>query len=108
MSADSNVWDKLTRLVIFLLFIAYLLGVAVWYLPNIRTNENLRRAILLKEAEIQKQEQTRKQLSASIDALQRDPKAKERLIRQRLGYGKPEETIIRFEGPATNTVSRRP
>jgi cell division protein FtsB len=107
MSTDSNVWDKLTRLVIFLLFIAYLLGVAVWYLPNIRTNENLRREILLKDAQIQKQELAGKQLHAAIDALHRDPKAQERLIRERLGYGKPDETIIRFEAPNTNSVSRR-
>ena len=39
MKVDLGIWDKLTRLVIFLLFVAGVLGVAVWYLPLIRQNE---------------------------------------------------------------------
>jgi hypothetical protein len=46
MNTDFNVWDKLTRVVIFLLFIAYLLVVAVWYLPLIHQNERMRKEIL--------------------------------------------------------------
>lgn len=103
-AADFNVWDKLTRVVIFLLFIAYLLVVAVWYLPLIRQNEQMRQDIFRIEAKIQKQKETNKQLSGSIEALLRDPKARERLIRERLEYGKPGETIIRFYSPATNSL----
>jgi len=106
MAADFNVWDKLTRLVIFLLFIAYLLGVGIWYLPLIRTNERMRQEILRYDARIHKQEEISKQLRSSIDALKRDPKAIERLARERLGYGKPGETIIRFEAPVTNGATR--
>jgi cell division protein FtsB len=102
MNTDFNVWDKLTRVVIFLLFIAYLLVVAVWYLPLIHQNERMRKEILRYEARIHKQEETGKQLRSSIDALRRDPKAIERLSRERLGYGKPGETIIRFESPSAN------
>jgi cell division protein FtsB len=36
------------------------------------------------------------------EALRRDPKAIERLARESLGYGKPGETVIRFEAPSTN------
>lgn len=102
MNADFNLWDKLTRVVIFLLFIAGLLGVAVWYLPLIRENERYRKEILRYDARIQKEEETSKQLRGSIEALRRDPKAIERLARERLGYGKPGETIIRFDAPGTN------
>ncbi len=104
MSADSNVWDKLTRLVIFLFFIAYLLGVAVWYLPLIQENERYRKKLLYNEAKIRKEELALKQVKAAIDALHRDPNAIARLARERLGYSKPGETVIRFEAPNTNGI----
>jgi len=106
MLAGTNVWDKLTRLVKLLLFIAYLLVVAVWYLPLIHTNERLREKMLSNAGVIAKQEQTYKQLRAANETLQHNPKARERLARERLGYGKPGETIIRFDAPLTNGVAR--
>jgi len=105
MLAEANVWDKLTRLVKLLLFIAYLLIVAIWYLPLIHTNERLRERMLSNAGAIAKQEQISKQLRAATETLQHNPKARERLARERLGYGKPGEIIIRFDAPATNGVS---
>ena len=106
MLAETNVWDKLTRLVKLLLFIAYLLVVAVWYLPLVHTNERLRERMLSNAERIAKQEQTYKQLRAANETLQHNPKAMERLARERLGYGKPGETIIRFDAPLTNGAAR--
>jgi len=106
MLAGTNVWDKLTRLVKLLLFIAYLLVVAVWYLPLIHTNERLREKMLSNAERIAKQEQTYKQLRAANETLQHNPKAMERLARETFGYGKPGETIIRFGAPLTNGVAR--
>jgi cell division protein FtsB len=51
---------------------------------------------------VQKEEEASKQLKSSIDSLRNDPKAVERLARERLGYSKPGETVIRFEGTFTN------
>src|SRR2546422_4923559 len=104
MKVDLGIWDKLTRLVIFLLFVASLLGLAVWYLPLIKQNERMRREILRLDAQIKKEKETAKQSQASIDALRYDPKALERLARERLGYAKPGETVIRFEERNTNNV----
>ena len=106
MNANFGIWDKLTRLVIFLLFVAGVLGLAVWYLPLIKQNEAMRKAILRADAQIQKEEETSKQLKGSIDALQHDPKAVERLARETFGYAKPGETVIRFEEPGTNNAAR--
>ena len=106
MNADFTIWDKLTRLVIFLLFIAGLLGIAVWYLPLIQTNERMRKAILGYDAKIHKEEEINKQLKSSIEALKHDQMAVQRLARERLGYAKPGETIIRFGPPGTNTAER--
>ncbi len=103
MKVDLGIWHKLTRLVIFLLFVAGLLGLAVWYLPLIKQNERMRREILRLDAQIKKERETSKQSQASIDALRYD-KALERLARERLGYAKPGETVIRFEERNTNNV----
>ena len=102
MKVDHGIWGKLTRVVIFLLLISGLLVVAVWYLPLIRQNERYRKELLRLEEELRKEQDTSKQLRASIEALRRDPKAVERLVRERLGYGRPDEIIVRFEEPVTN------
>jgi cell division protein FtsB len=107
MKVELSIWDKLTRVVIFLLFVAGLLLVAIWYLPLIKQNERYRKEILRLDNLIQKEEETGKQLKTSIDALRFDPKALERLARERLGYAKAGETVIRFEAPQTNSAARR-
>ena len=107
MKVDLGIWDKLTRMVIFLVFVAGILLVAIWYLPLIQQNERYRREILRLDTLVQKEEETGKQLRTSIDALRFDPKAIERLARERLGYAKTGETVIRFEAPQTNNASRR-
>jgi cell division protein FtsB len=78
----------------------------VWYLPPIKHNERLRKEILGLDEKIAKRTEDRKQLMTSIHVLQSDPKAVDRLARERLGFAKPGETVIRFETPATNSLAR--
>jgi cell division protein FtsB len=107
MKVALGIWETLTRLVIFLLFVAGILLVAIWYLPLIKQNQRMRSEILRLDSLIQTQEETSKQLRTSIDALRHDPKAVERLARERLGYAKTGEIVIRFEPPPTNSASSR-
>ena len=58
-----GIWDKLTRVVIFLCFVAGILLVAIWYLPLIKQNERYRTEILRLDTLIQKEEETGKQLA---------------------------------------------
>ncbi len=102
MNVDLGIWAKLTRVVVFLFLLAGLLGLAVWYLPLIRQNERMRKRILDLDTQVQKEEEISKQTKAAIDTLRFDPKAVERLAREKLGYAKAGETIIRFEQPVTN------
>ena len=102
MKVDLGIWSKLTGAVIFLLLLAGIGLVVVWYLPQIRQNEHMRAEILRLDAQIQQEEETARKLKASIDALHHDPKTVERLAREKLGYAKPGETVIRFEEPITN------
>jgi cell division protein FtsB len=106
MNVDLGIWGKLTRAVIFLLLLAIVLLVALWYRPLINQNERMRKEVLRLDTQIQKEEETARHIKGSIDALRHDPKAVERLARERLGYAKAGETVIRFEEPATNTVPR--
>jgi cell division protein FtsB len=107
MKVDLSIWDKLTRVVIFLLFIAGILLVAFWYLPLIQTNERYRKEILRLDTLIQKEKENGRQLETSIKALSHDPKAVERLARETFGYAKTGEVVIRFEEPRTSNPARR-
>ena len=107
MNVDLGIWSKLTRVVIFLVLVALLVGVGVWSLPLIRKNENFRKAVLRLDAQVQKEVDAEKQLKASIEALRNDPMIVERLARETLGYAKPGETVIRFEDRRPNAGVHR-
>ena len=106
MNVDLGIWNKLTKLILLLLVLAALLGIALWYLPLIQQNERMRKEILALDDEIRKEEENYKRLKADIEAL-RDPRTIERLAREKLNFARPNETVIRFEGPSTNAVAPR-
>ena len=97
MKVNLGIWQKLTAAVIFLLFVAGLLSVFFWYLPLIQQNQRYRKEILALDATIQEQERLSRQLKSSIDAVQNDPRTLERLVREKLGYARSNETVIRFQ-----------
>jgi cell division protein FtsB len=99
MNVDLGIWEKLRRLVVFLLFVAGLMAVIVWYLPLIRHNERVRQEIMRKTVHLRQEEDHSRQLESAIRALRTDPRALERLAREKLGYIKPGETRIQFEPP---------
>ena len=107
MNVDLGIWDKLARMIVFLLLMAALLGIAIWYFPLIQRNERMRKEIHALDADIKKAEEDNKRLKSSIEAM-RDPRTIERLARERLSYARTGETIIRFEAPSTNRVSSKP
>lgn len=103
MNVDLGIWSKLTKIVVALVVVAILLLLGAWYLPQIQTNERYRQRILVLEKQLQDETAKSKQLQSQIDAITHDPKTVERLTREKLGYAKPDETVIRFE---TNTTAR--
>ena len=106
MNVDLGIWSKLTKVVVGLLILALLLLIGMWHLPLIQQNERMRREIMRLDNELNRQQETNKLLQAEIAALRNDPKTVERLTREKLGYAKPDETVVRFEPPATNTPVR--
>ena len=106
MNVDLGIWSKLTKIVVWLLLVAGLLLVGVWYLPLIQQNERMQRENLRLQKELDQEKEKARQLQADIDALRNDPKTVERLTREKLGYARPGETVVRFEPPATNLPAR--
>jgi cell division protein FtsB len=94
-----NVWERLNRVVLVLLFAVGGVVVFIWYLPLIQQNQRYRKEIFSLDTKIQEQERQGRQLKASIDAVQNDPKTLERLTREKLGWAKTNETVVRFETP---------
>ncbi|MGA9452153.1 MAG: septum formation initiator family protein [Verrucomicrobiia bacterium] len=106
MNVDLGIWSKLTKMVAWLLLLAGLLLVGVWYLPLIQQNERMQRLNLQLERDLEAEKEKSKELQSQIDALRNDPKTVERLTREKLGYARPGETVVRFEQPVTNAPAR--
>jgi len=106
MSADLGIWSKLTKAVVGLLVVAGLLLLAMCYTPLIRQNERYRREILRLDSLIAHEEMVIRQQREALETLRTDPRAIERLARERLGYARPGETVIRFEPPVSAAPPR--
>jgi cell division protein FtsB len=106
VNVDLGIWSKLTKVVVGLVVLAVLLLIGMCYLPVIHENERMRSQIFKLNQQIQDEEKKSRDLQAQVDALLHDPKTVERLTREKLGYAKPDETVVRFESPATNAVAR--
>jgi cell division protein FtsB len=106
MSVNLGIWSALTKIVVGLVVLAILLLIGMCYLPLIDQNERMRAENLRLETELQKETEKSKQLQTRIDALRNDPKTIERLTREKLGYAKPDETVVRFESTETNAAVR--
>lgn len=104
MHVNLGVWDKLSRIVIGLLLVAGVLVVFIWYLPLIQQNQRFRKQIITLNARIEAEEKLGRHLRTTIESVQNDPKTLERLARERLGFARSNETVIRFE--ATPAKSR--
>ena len=87
MRVNLGIWDKLTKLVIFLLFVAGIGVVFFWYLPLIQENQRYRKEILALDARIAEQEKLSRHLRAAIDLHQNDSRTIERLAREKTRLG---------------------
>ncbi|HEX3625973.1 MAG TPA: septum formation initiator family protein [Verrucomicrobiae bacterium] len=98
MNVNLGIWSKLTNVIVALVVIAVLLLIGECYLPVIQENARMRSQILKLEAQLKVEQQKSQQLQGQIEALQNDPRTVERLTREKLGYARPNETVIYFEG----------
>ena len=106
MNVNLGIWDKLSKFVLFLLFVAGVLAVFVWYLPLIQKNQRYRKEIISLDAKLAEQEKHGRQLRNSIDSSQNDPREIERMAREKLGWARTNEMVVRFEQPASGSRRR--
>jgi cell division protein FtsB len=103
VKVDLGIWSKLSQAVIALVMIAVVILIGMMYVPLIHQNERMRKEIYRLDAELQKQENISHQLRTDIDSLRNNPDTVSRLAREKLGYAKPDETIVHFD---TNSPAR--
>jgi cell division protein FtsB len=106
MNVDLGIWSKLTKIVIALAVVAVLSLFAMWDLPLIQQNERMRAESLRLDQQLEKEKGKSRQLQAQMETLSHDPKTVERLAREKLGYARADETIVRFEPAPTNNPAR--
>lgn len=94
---DVGIWMRLTKLVMLLVVFAGSLAVFQWYKPVIRKNEGMQRRIILLKQQIAEEKQFADQMNATISAIGTNNVTLERLAREKLGYAKPGEKVVRFE-----------
>ena len=97
-----GIWQYLTKLAVGLVVLAVALLIIMYYRPVIAENEQMRRDIFNLQEQIKAQQALALDYSNQIMILQNDPKTVERLTREKLGYARPDETVIHFESAPTN------
>jgi cell division protein FtsB len=105
VKVDLGIWSKLTKVVVGLVVLAVFLLIGMCYLPLIQQNTRMRADIYKLDAQLKSEQEKSQQLQSQIGALRNDPKTVERLAREKLGYARPDETVIRFES-TTNASGR--
>ncbi len=102
------IWNRLSVLMGVLLVAAGVVSAVTWYLPEIERNRALQAEHLQLERQVAEVRMRREALREQIAALTPDPRAAERLIRERYGLARPGEVVVLFEPPAVPApVARR-
>lgn len=98
MHASSRFADFLSRLVVLTLMLAGVVAVFVWYFPLIRMNQDLREKIAVQDARIQQLQVDISSMTRQFRLYNGDSNTVERLLRENLGYARPGEYVIHFDG----------
>jgi cell division protein FtsB len=77
-------------------------------MPLNEEHEKLKQRDMRLADEVAREEALARQQEAYIEDLRKNPRLAEQLAREKLGLARSNETVIRWEAPATNTPSTRP
>lgn len=97
LKLDYGWTSVLIKIAYALFFIAAVGGIATYYIPLIRKTRGFQRELTAKQFALQKEEELNAKLKREIDLLKKDPEYVEKVVRDKLGYGRDGETIYRFE-----------
>lgn len=99
MSNEGGILWLLNKFTKGVLLLAALVIVVALFIPLFQKSQRLREERYDLERQIKTIEAENKRLEEEAAALSRDPKAIERVARERLGWARPEERVYRFETP---------
>ncbi len=106
LEVDFGVWGTLRKIAITLVVGAILGGLGIWYISILKQTTRLQREIEAKQEIRKKQLEICQKYEEEIIALRTDPDTVERMVREKLGYVKPNETIYIFEPPREPSRSK--
>lgn len=87
----------MVRLIVVTIVVAMGLLAFGWYLPLIRSNQQIRERIAERERQIRELGGRIAWQKRTLEGLETDPDVISRVIREKLNYGKEGEVIYRFE-----------
>ncbi len=87
----------LIRLLVFFCLSAILAGAFFWCTPLIKLNEEMHRALLNAELELDMANETYLKLAEELAQIQFNPRKVEKYVREGFRYAKPDETVFIFE-----------
>ena len=97
LQVDFGIWETVKRTAITLAILGILGCLALWYVPVLRQTLALEKEIEIKREALKKQQELHQKYTEEIVALRTDPDTVERMVRDKLGLAKPNETIYHFE-----------
>jgi cell division protein FtsB len=97
LKVDYGWTSVLIKIAYVIFFIAAVAGIATYYIPLIKRTRAFERELQAKQLALQKEEETNARLKKEIDLLKKDPEYVEKVVRDKLGYGREGETIYRFD-----------
>jgi cell division protein FtsL len=93
--------NKLTKGMLILLALAVIVAL---FVPLFRQSQRLTEEKFSLDQQIKQLETENRKLEAEAAALSRDPKAVERVAREKMGLAKPDERIYKFEQPKQGEI----
>lgn len=87
----------LTRLLVFFCLSAVLSGAFFWCTPLIKLNEEMHRALMNAELELDMASETYLKLAEELAQIQVNPRKVEKYVREGFRYAKQNETVFIFE-----------
>jgi cell division protein FtsB len=97
LRVDYGWTSVLIRIAYVLFFFAALAGVAYYYIPLIKKTRAFERELAKKQLALKEEENLNARLKKEIKLLREDPDYVEKVVRDKMGYGREGEVIYRFE-----------
>jgi cell division protein FtsB len=94
---DYGWTSVLIRIAYVLFFLAALSGVAYYYIPLIKKTRAFEHELDKKQLALREEEELNARLKREIKLLKEDPDYVEKVVRDKMGYGRDGEVIYRFD-----------